>query len=246
MTEFVTNILSNILTSDCSKDIMLGVIKKQCMSILLSKSISYAIIFFSFTLKLPIIKNLMNSKSAEGISEASTWTEIFTLMLNALYAYHFGNPFSTYAENVIILFQSVIILLLIWKYSPKKVDMSKRTPIIITFILIAFLCIQDKFIPESVWTLVGSITIPLISFARFAQIRESYIKKSTGPLSLFTFILGFGGCIARAFTTYTETDDRLLLFTYIYAAILNGIIMVQILVYGDKSSKKVADKNKKD
>ena len=43
----------------------------------------------------------------------------------------------------------------------------------------------------------------------------------------------FGGSIARVFTTIQETSDTLMLITYLVGLALNGIIMVQFVVYWD-------------
>ena len=70
------------------------------------------------------------------------------------------------------------------------------------------------------------------------QIIENYRNQSTGQLAFLTVVLQFGGCLARIFTSLTETDDRLVLFVYIVASTLNGIIFAQFFMYwGNKTRK---------
>ena len=53
---------------------------------------------------------MINTKSAEGLNE-------FSCM--ALYSFHLGFTYSTYLENVIISFQTLVILLLLYLFSKK-------------------------------------------------------------------------------------------------------------------------------
>jgi mannose-P-dolichol utilization defect protein 1 len=222
----------------CFELIFQGSFEKQCFTLLLSKLLGYAIIFFSFILKVPQIKNMIKMKSEEGLSYVSIYLEIIIFLFSGLYGYHYANPFSTYGENFIILAQSLTILFLCWKYGQIASISSK----ILRFLFLSGLTVLTlasfkNILPESAWFYIGSSPIPLASIARITQIYESYSAKSTGPLSAFTFFLALGGSVARVFTTLTETSDYLLIFTYAYGAFLNLIILIQIFIYGNKSAQ---------
>ena len=90
---------------------------------------------------------------------------------------------------------------------------------------------------------MASSSILLSSIGRMSQIFFSFGQKDTGSLSSITYFLGMMGSLTRIFTTYTETKDVLLIATFVYGAFLNFVILLQILIYGDKS-KKVTIKNK--
>lgn len=219
----------------CIEVILSGKFEANCLQLLLSKALGYSIIFFSFTIKLPQIKNMMKTKTDQGLSYLATYLEIIIFLLQSLYSYHNKNPISTYGENIIILLQCLIILFLSWKYSEKKGSFFTRASFIIGLVVFSGLCMQDKYIPEIVWKIIGSSSIPLVSLARISQIYHSFRSKDTGPLSQFTFFLGFAGNLARAFTTVTETGDMILLASYLYGALLNFIILIQIVMYGNKA-----------
>lgn len=214
------------------------------ISFLLSKLLGYAIVLFSMTLKLPQIYNMMEIKSDRGLSYLTMYTEILIYLFCALYGYHQGNAFSTYGENVFILIQSLAIIILCWMYSKHTSFASKifRLIFVLFLVTITFKCIEGRDIPEYVWTLLISSSIPLASFARMSQIFVSYTEKDTGPLSPVTFLLGMLGSITRIFTTYTETKDMILIATFVYGAFLNFVVLMQILIYGDKSKKIAAIK----
>lgn len=211
--------------------------KKECIALLISKVLGFSIIFFSAILKVPQIKSMLKNKSDEGLSYLSMYIEIFLFIFNALYSYHKKAPFSTYGENVIILVQSLIILLLAWKYSKKGVSIFEKTLFLIAFSGTIYACISES-VSEQVWDLIGSSSIPLLTVSRISQIWNSFKTKSTGSLAMFTFILSFLGNLARVFTTVTESFDVLILLMYLYAAFLNFVIMLQIYIYGDKQANK--------
>lgn len=211
--------------------------KKDCVALLISKALGFSIIFFSAILKVPQIKSMLKVKSDKGLSFLSMYLEIFLFVFNALYSYHKKAPFSTYGENVIILIQSLIILLLAWKYSEKGVSILEKTLFLIALNGTIYLCINEK-ISEQVWDLIGSSSIPLLTISRISQIWNSFKTKSTGSLAMFTFILSFLGNVARIFTTVTESFDILILLMYFYAAFLNLVIIVQIYIYGGNQDNK--------
>ena len=222
----------------CLQSIFLGNFEKKCISLIISKLLGYLIIFFSFILKVPQINNMIKLKSEKGLSYVSIYLEIIIFLCSGLYGFHYENPFSTYGENIIILFQSLTILFLCWKYGEKATMSSLlgRTLFLIFLAIFTVLGVINKF-PSNFWFYIGSSPIPLASVARITQIYESYKSKSTGPLSAFTFFLALGGSLVRVFTTLTETNDFLMVFTYAYGASLNLIILIQIFIYGNKSVK---------
>jgi mannose-P-dolichol utilization defect protein 1 len=209
------------------------------ISYLISKSLGYLIVIFSITLKLPQIWNMRQIKSDRGLSYLTMYTEIFIYLFCFLYGYRKGNPFSTYGENVFILIQSLFIILLCWKYGQKSSTINKlfRAIFMILLALITIKCVDGKGIPEYVWTILATSPIPLSSIGRMSQIFVSFREKDTGSLSSITYLLGFLGSITRIFTTYTETGDKIIIATFVYGAFLNLIILIQIVMYGDKSRK---------
>jgi mannose-P-dolichol utilization defect protein 1 len=215
------------------------------ISYLISKFLGYSIVIFSITLKLPQIINMMKIKSDRGLSYLTIYTEILMYLLSALYAFHKGNPFSTYGENVFILIQNLAILFLCYKYAENSTKNSKLFGVLFLIFstLVTIKSIEGSGIPEYIWTFMASASIPLSSIGRMSQIFVSFREKDTGSLSSITYFLGMMGSLTRIFTTYTETKDLILIANFVYAAFLNFVILVQILIYGDKS-KKIALKEK--
>lgn len=221
---------------NCFQSLLSGNLQTGCISLIVSKLLGYLIIIFSFILKLPQIKNMFQLKSDKGLSYISNYLEVIIFLCSSVYGYHYKNPFSTYGENIIIFFQTLMILILCWRYGNKPTIVSAIGRLGFLFSLVIFiLSAVLNIFPEYVWFYIGSCPIPLASVSKISQIYESFKSKNTGPLSAFTFILALGGSIVRIFTTITETNDFLMIFTYAYGALLNLIILIQIFIYGNKS-----------
>lgn len=228
---------------ECLNNFLVGKFSAECAKLFLAKLLGYAIIGFSFIFKVPIIINMLKMQSSEGLSYLSVYSEILIYHFNFTYGYHQGFPFSAYGESVIVLVQTMIILSLLWKYSKAKknsLDYYNRFGFLLLFFVVTYiLCFKADLVPERVWDMIGSSSIPLISISRFSQIYSSFKAKSTGPLSAFTFILAVSGALARVFTSIAETGDFLMIFVSSYSAFLNLIVLLQIFIYSPKNNKKI-------
>jgi len=78
--------------------------------------------------------------------------------------------------------------------------------------------------------------------SRVPQIITNFRNQSTGQLAFFTFLLSFLGVVARLGTVLLETDDFLYQLQFILSVILNGIIVLQFILYwNNKASSSVND-----
>ena len=83
----------------------------------------------------------------------------------------------------------------------------------------------------------------IISYTVFSDILQliqaykNYTNGSTGQLSFITVILLFLGALARIFTSIQETNDNIMILTYVSSAFFNGIILSQVLYYWNVKPK---------
>ena len=96
------------------------------------------------------------------------------------------------------------------------------------------------------------IGIVLTVFTRIPQIWTNYSNGHTGQLAILTWILNWGGALARVFTTMqdpgiSEASRPALLAGFGIGCTLSFIIILQIVVYRSATQKKLAEvaKNKK-
>lgn len=76
-----------------------------------------------------------------------------------------------------------------------------------------------------------ALSIPLSLSSKVPQIAKIYQSGTTGQLSAFLVFNSLAGCLARVFTTATETGDRTLWWSFVSASALNAVLAVQMLYY---------------
>ena len=226
----------------CLKSTLTFNFSGDCISYLISKGLSIGIVLMSFTLKLPQIISMLKSKSIEGLSYISIYSEIITFLFSCLYSYHKEYPFMTYGESVIILVQNVIILLLCWKYDKDQSSDRKNFFFVAVCMIISYFCLKGNYVNDYMWYLIGSSGIPLVSISRISQIIISFRDKSTGPLSAFTFLMNIAGSVSRIFTSIKETGDIIIIISYVYSSLLSLIILIQIIYYSRKGKEETTKK----
>ena len=229
----------------CIKATLTLNITGECISYLLSKGLSIGIIVMSCTLKLPQIISMLKTKSNEGLSYISIYSDIITFLFGFLYSFHNGYAFSTYGENVIILIQNIFILLICWKNDTAQSSDRNNFMFFGITCSIAYICLKDTLLNDYAWYLIGSSSIPLTGISRISQIISSYKEGSTGPLSSFTFLMNILGNLSRIFTSIKETGDKVIIFSYIFSALLNFIVLAQIIYYSRNKKKPTETENMK-
>ncbi|KAJ1336946.1 hypothetical protein BSLG_006706 [Batrachochytrium salamandrivorans] len=214
-------ILTPLLGETCADAILtLDTTRLDCFKLLLSKGLSIGIVGGSAILKVPQIINIVASGSAEGLSFASVFIETLAIAITVAYNYRLSNPFSTYGEG----------------YRGEYSAMVVRG--VVCGVLSACL-FSDRLVPLRLLTTLQWSTIFLVIPSKVPQIWQNYKAGSTGQLSIVTVFLQFAGTIARVFTTLQEGLDSAILFSFISAALLNAILLLQFAFYYRSTYKKL-------
>lgn len=79
-----------------------------------------------------------------------------------------------------------------------------------------------------------------------AQILQNFTSRSTGQLSLITYALNWAGASARIFTSIQEGAGAAMVRGSAISALLNFVVVAQILAYGNKAARAQAKAKKKD
>jgi mannose-P-dolichol utilization defect protein 1 len=99
-------------------------------------------------------------------------------------------------------------------------------------------------IPRSLLPLLQLSTLPISLFSKIPQIASNVRARSTGNLSAIAVGAQIAGCAARLFTTATELEgDAYVLWGFVLALILNGVIGFQMWMYWGKDT---VDEKKKE
>uniref|UniRef100_A0A6B2LIX0 Mannose-P-dolichol utilization defect 1 protein homolog n=1 Tax=Arcella intermedia TaxID=1963864 RepID=A0A6B2LIX0_9EUKA len=201
---------------------------------MVSKVLGYAIIVGSSIVKFPQIHNIWRSRSAEGLAVSMFVMELIGYVITVTYNIVNEFPFSTWGETFFVTIQNVVILYLIEAYTTKNFfQLFALFGGLGAFLISALIGV----LPYKILSTLQMATIFIFSSSRIPQISSNFKNKSTGQLSMVTFLLSFVGGLARIFTTIQEVDDMIILVTFIIATILNGTVFFQILLYQQNTNK---------
>eukprot|EP01105_Mastigella_eilhardi_P020763 TRINITY_DN4980_c0_g1_i2.p2 TRINITY_DN4980_c0_g1~~TRINITY_DN4980_c0_g1_i2.p2 ORF type:complete len:186 (+),score=68.99 TRINITY_DN4980_c0_g1_i2:464-1021(+) len=149
------------------------------------------------------------------------------------YPFNLGYPVSTYGENAFILAQDVVVVILIFFLADKK---ERWHPALFVAVMVVLLALMAAFVSGFVGmatiTAAQAACVPIFTLSKFPQIVANFRSGSTGQLALVTYLLNFVGSVMRVFTTLKELGPDVVLLTgYGSAALLNGTILAQIIIY---------------
>lgn len=201
---------------------------KGGVKLVFAKILGYVMGAGAIGLYTPIIFNIVNTQSADGLSITS-W--VYSLLgFTAGLVYPVGNkfPVSSYIDGIACWAQSVIILFLTC-FSQNKL---KEFLIGITFYTIAILYLFKKKCPEQFLTSIQILSTVACNYALIPQIFLNWKLKSA-TYSVITAFLSTIGNLLKIFTVYQLTNDRLLVFGHVMGFISNSVLLMQILSFNN-------------
>jgi mannose-P-dolichol utilization defect protein 1 len=108
-----------------------------------------------------------------------------------------------------------------------------------------YLLFSEDLLPMDALRSLLAASIPLSLSSKVPQISKIWQSGTTGQLSAFLVFNSLAGCLARVFTTATETGDRTLWWSFVSASVLNAVIAAQMLYYWNDSGAAKAPISKK-
>ena len=217
---------------------LLPFIEYGCHKLAISSLIGVAMIFVSFLVKAPTIYNIISSRKAVGFSMTAVYLDCILYSNATFYGLLMEYPFSAYGETAVQLIQSLVMVLVIWKYADSGKGTSKTEgifanvsfPAILAYV--AYLVFVFGFLPKQYTHILVQMNLPVVFINRGSQISLNYRNKSTGSTSLLTMILQGSGSFVRIITTLIQIGlDMSLLINYSSGAALNGALIVQYFLY---------------
>lgn len=218
----------------------------DCWTGLAAKALGILVILGSFLNKAPVMINLYNAKSVEGLSRGSAYCEAVVVANSASYGYIQGFPITAYGENLALFGQTIILIFMIWNYTKNPSVGSSEMLLVFLFSLAYFVGIFVYLPVEYSHYLMASIW-PIYIFARGNQILETYKVKHSGAQSVVTIGTSLIGSLIRILTTIREVGlDFAVLTGYGLGVLLNGVMLVQYIVYKKNTEKFLRDLKKQD
>lgn len=204
--------------------------------------LGYSILIGSCTVKLPIIKNVIDCRGGGGkcLSLSSIYLETLAILASSVYYYRTSSPLSTYGELLSVLVQNIVIIGLMWCYAKESLSSACLN----SAVGVAIATIMLKFHDDWLWTLaVGSTFVSMAG--QVPQMWENHRNGHTGALSIITQGLNVLGCLVRIFTTLQLIDDLLSLVKCCITAVLHVILFGQILVMAPATARIMKENTKK-
>lgn len=171
---------------------------------------------------------IVSARSAYGVSLASYLLDTASLLIVVAYNMRLSFPFSTYGENLFLVIQNIVITFFILLFSNR--NRAYIAAFIVTTGLISVI-LGSPLVPIGLLRVLLTLSIPLSLSSKIPQILINHREKSTGQLSAVLVFVSLAGCIARLFTTQTETGDRTMWWSFALTAAFNAIIAVQMGIY---------------
>lgn len=197
----------------------------------LMKLLGTLIIVGSCLNKAPLFLNILSTKSVAGMSSQAVYSECIMYANAAFYSYLQGNPFTAYGETLLITLQTVMVILLMWKFKVEPSTVSMKERMIVSSLFAVYVSIVFS-IPKDKLYLLLSINMPVTVFSRGSQIYCYYKEKHTGTQSIITVIMNFMGSAIRVMTTINLVGfDIPMLAGYGISLILNSIMISQFIMY---------------
>ncbi|KAF9465578.1 hypothetical protein BDZ94DRAFT_1159835 [Collybia nuda] len=235
---FIRDLGVSIVGKECYTSLIenLDIGDVQCIKYSLSKGLGIGIVVGGSIMKVPQVLLILNARSARGLSLPAYILETLSYAITLAYSFRNGFPFSTYGENFFLTIQNAVITLLIIAYAPvSSSSSSKGTKIAAGIVATAASSAVLYALPQNTLSLLQLSTLPLSLFSKLPQIRQNSRSQSTGQLSAFAVISQIAGCIARLFTTATETGDTLVAAGFGLALLLNLVLGAQLWMYWGQS-----------
>lgn len=199
---------------------------------LVSAILGYAIVVGSAIVKLPQFITIIRSRSAEGISLMGHLIETSIYSVSLSWGVAKGLDISTYGETIPVFAQVVALDLLIGYFNKQMVPAVAGVAALGLLTYLLSIEALPLFLHEALY----GAQVPLIISSRLSQIYLNYRRKSTGKLSFTTAFLTFGGAAARVLTTMVgvswEKGKLVMMAAYGASVLMNGLILVQFLLYG--------------
>lgn len=225
----------------------------SCLSLAISKALGLTMTVFSCLYKLPILLNILNAKTGQGLNLSSLYLETSAYVALLIYNVYRGNPLSTYGDFFASSFQNFLIICLIWYYGTDAGKSPTNRHKLIFFISLSiFLCIMITLINGPVIILYRAFDLQVlpiygafvIMMARIPQIRANFLSKASGVQSSITLANAVLGSTAKVYINYRESKDPLLVGGAFITSCLNLILLVQVILlksYESKMNKQVTN-----
>jgi mannose-P-dolichol utilization defect protein 1 len=204
---------------------------KKCLSLAISKALSYVLILGSCLYKVPIVVNILKQKSGRGLNMTAMYLETSAIFANVIYSYLRHQPLTTYGDLFAILAANFAIIVLVWIYGTgdKKEDKFGMGHILlVTALMGAFVAAMFQ-VPSEHVALINWYSTVVVTLSRIPQIISNQTTGDIGVQSAVTVGNASLGTAAKLFVVFVEAPDFALFAGNFLAFLCNVILFFQIM-----------------
>lgn len=199
------------------------------MGKLVASAMGWALSAGSLLVYAPMISSIQAKKSADGMSSTTWALNLAGFAVFVAYHMRMGYALSTFADFAALTVQSAIILGLT-SYYQKAVSALVAVPAIGLALALLLPKAQLKYLQGAA---AAATTLALLP-----QIAKNFKSRSGGGWSPVSAALCTGGNAMRVFTTLQLAEGNVLLLGQFGAGfLLNALLLVQTLAWGDMASE---------
>jgi mannose-P-dolichol utilization defect protein 1 len=174
------------------------------------------------------------SGSATGLSPLAAELEETALACAAAYGLSAALPFSAFGESLFLLAQNTVLLAMIYWLTGARV---RGAAAFAALAAAARFLLSPALTPLLARRLLDGVGAIMLA-ARLPQIGANARARSTGQLSLVTYAANTAGSLARVLTSVTQGGGGTMVRNYVLSAVLNGVVVAQILAFRPAQGKK--------
>ena len=181
---------------------------------------------------LPILAALLSARSASGFSKLTWLMQLLGFACFLVYPVRSSFPRSSYFEYTCLLAQSLVINCIIHVYDGVSIGSVFSSALgFVTLLLIAL-----RSMPLPLAKLCAPMATALLSMSLLPQIVSNFASQTATGWSPVTALMALAGNSIRIFTTVKLAScDLLLLGQFGLGAVLNSILLLQIVFWGGSS-----------
>jgi len=237
----VMSIAEWVWSQDTSEDVSpercvesLPIMNVGCWTRLIVKGLGIAIILGACLNKAPVMLNIWNSKSTAGLSRGSIYGDIIVCANGAFYGLLEGHPLTAFGESIAMTIQSIMIMLLMWRFTDSIQSQEKA---IVVAVAAAYIATVTSLPNDKHYILMTTVW-PVYIYSRGSQIWETCRVKHSGAQSVLTTSLNLVGSLVRILTTIKEVGmDFAVLTGYILGVALNLTLLLLHFYYRKNTEK---------
>ncbi|XP_015602445.1 PQ-loop repeat-containing protein 3 [Cephus cinctus] len=190
--------------------------------------LSIITITMCFVLKVPQIFNLINVKSAAGISILGLLLELTSYTVMTGYNYTNGYSLLSYLEYPVILLQEFVLIFLVLKY----LNQINRTFVILAVLYFTLCtCLLLQIFPKVIFTYLAPMCTPISASSKVVQLLAIIRARNAESVSVLTWLISTFTNLTRVFTIWMDSADLLLLGNFIISVALSSSIMFSAMYY---------------